>query len=80
MPVIHAAEASATTCTAPASPHTRRPRAAARNYVPGGWTSRRACQGTAHVVSREEIVFVLGGTLLVTLGDEPADRPGLPGG
>jgi len=41
-----------------------------------------ACgQGTAHVVSREEILFVLGGTLLVTLGDGPdaaavACRPG----
>ena len=29
------------------------------------------CEGTTHAVSREEIVFLLGGTLLVTLGDGP---------
>ena len=33
--------------------------------------SRPAAQGTGHAVSREEIVFVLGGTLLVTLGAGP---------
>src|SRR5262252_7402537 len=27
------------------------------------------CEGTGHAVNREEIMFMLGGTLLVTLGD-----------
>jgi len=29
------------------------------------------CEGTGHAVNREEIMFMLGGTLLVTLGDGP---------
>ena len=37
-------------------------------------------KGVTHAVSREEILFVLSGTLHVTLGDGPADgQPGRPG-
>jgi quercetin dioxygenase-like cupin family protein len=72
MPVIHAAEAVAhdmhgsrfTSYAAPARGSAEL--CAWRLDVPAG------CEGTTHVVSREEIVFVLGGTLLVTLGDEAA--------
>jgi quercetin dioxygenase-like cupin family protein len=71
MPVIHAADAVAhdmhgsrfTSYAAPARGSAEL--CAWRLDVPAG----RA--GTAHAVSREEILYVLGGTLLVTLGDGP---------
>jgi quercetin dioxygenase-like cupin family protein len=71
MPVIHAAEAVAhdmhgsrfTSYAAPARGSAEL--CAWRLDVPS------RCEGTTHAVSREEVVFVLGGTLLVTLGDEP---------
>jgi mannose-6-phosphate isomerase-like protein (cupin superfamily) len=71
MPVIHAADAVAhdmhgsrfTSYAAPARGSAEL--CAWRLDVPAGR------QGTAHGVSREEILFVLGGTLLVTLGDGP---------
>jgi mannose-6-phosphate isomerase-like protein (cupin superfamily) len=73
MPVIHAAEAVGhhmhgsrfTSYAAPARGSAEL--CAWRLDVPP------ACEGTTHVVSREEIVFVLGGTLLVTLGDEAGE-------
>jgi quercetin dioxygenase-like cupin family protein len=69
MPVIHAADAVAhdmhgsrfTSYAAPARGSAEL--CAWRLDVPAG------CGGTPHAVSREEVVFVLGGTLLVTLGD-----------
>ena len=74
MPVIHAADAVAhdlhgsrfTSYAAPARGSAEL--CAWRLDVPPGR------EGTAHAVSREEILFVLGGTLLVTLGDGP-DAP-----
>lgn len=70
MPVVHAADAVAhdmhgsrfTSYAAPARGSAEL--CAWRLDVPAGR------EGTAHAVSREEIVFVLGGRLLVTLGDE----------
>jgi mannose-6-phosphate isomerase-like protein (cupin superfamily) len=69
MPVIHAADAVAhdmhgsrfTSYAAPARGSAEL--CAWRLDVPGG------SQGTGHAVSREEILFMLGGTLVVTLGD-----------
>ncbi|MDR3034837.1 MAG: cupin domain-containing protein [Kitasatospora sp.] len=71
MPVIHAAEtvihdmhgSRFTSYAAPARGSTEL--CAWRLDVPAG------SEGTTHSVSREEILFVLGGTLLVTLGDGP---------
>ena len=68
MPVIHAADAVAhdmhgsrfTSYAAPARGSAEL--CAWRLDVPA------RCGGTRHVVSREEVVFMLGGTLLVTLG------------
>jgi len=70
MPVIHAADAVThdmhgsrfTSYAAPARGSSAE-LCAWRLDVPAG------CEGTTHTVSREEIVFMLGGTLLVTLGD-----------
>lgn len=70
MPVVHAADAVVhdmhgsrfTSYAAPARGSAEL--CAWRLDVPAGR------EGTGHAVSREEIVFVLGGTLLVTLGDE----------
>ena len=69
MPVVHAADAVAhdmhgsrfTSYAAPARGSAEL--CAWRLDVPAG------CGGKPHVVSREEVVFMLGGTLLVTLGD-----------
>jgi mannose-6-phosphate isomerase-like protein (cupin superfamily) len=77
MPVIHAADAVAhdmhgsrfTSYAAPARGSTEL--CAWRLDVPAG------SQGTAHAVSREEILFVLSGTLLVTLDSGP-DEVGVP--
>ena len=71
MPVIHAAEAVVhdmhgsrfSSYAAPARGSAEL--CAWRLDVPAGR------HGTAHTVSREEILFVLSGTLLVTLGDGP---------
>ncbi len=71
MPVVHAAEAVVhdmhgsrfTSYAAPARGSAEL--CAWRLDVPAG------SQGVAHAVSREEILFVLSGTLLVTLGDGP---------
>jgi mannose-6-phosphate isomerase-like protein (cupin superfamily) len=76
MPVIHAADAVAhdmhgsrfTSYAAPARGSAEL--CAWRLDVPAG------SRGTPHVVSREEVVFVLGGTLLVTVGDG-TDAPGV---
>jgi quercetin dioxygenase-like cupin family protein len=70
MPVVHAADAVAhdmhgsrfTSYAAPARGSAEL--CAWRLDVPAGR------EGTGHAVSREEIVFVLDGTLLVTLADE----------
>jgi uncharacterized RmlC-like cupin family protein len=69
MPVIHAADSVAhdmhgsrfTSYAAPARGSAEL--CAWRLDVPAG------SEGTPHVVSREEIVFMLGGTLVVTLGE-----------
>ena len=73
MPVVHAGEAVAhdmhgsrfTSYAAPARGSAEL--CAWRLDVPAG------SLGVAHAVSREEIVFVLSGTLLVTLGDAAAE-------
>jgi len=80
MPVVHASDAVIhdmhgsrfTSYAAPARGSTEL--CAWRLDVPPG------SQGVAHTVSREEILFVLAGTLHVTLGDEAgAGEPGRPG-